>query len=197
MFRRRAGSDETESKRSRPLGSAPPTAREEPNVFLSRLYVNRILRRGRNRLGFLPYAASDVLRNRRRTVSSILGVLLAVTFVAGTFIAIDSSARATLDATLAGIPGDFGFYLNDASVNYSLLRSEIISVAGVIDASVYRGMYISEIDNLNASRPGYAGFFGSLGIDPDHPPYMLRDAPLNGTLDLPRGELGLSKGVAG
>ncbi len=76
------------------------------------------------------------MRNRRRTVSSILGVLLAVTFVAGTFIAIDSSARATLDATLAGIPGDLSFYLNDASVNYSLLRSEIASVAGVIDASV-------------------------------------------------------------
>ena len=137
------------------------------------------------------------MRNRRRTVSSILGVLLAVTFVAGTFIAIDSSARATLDATLAGLPGDFGFYLNDASVNYSLLRSEIASVAGVIDASVYRGFYISEIDNPNVGSGSAGFFFASLGIDPDHPPYMLRDAPLNGSLDLRRGEIGLSKSIAG
>ncbi len=128
-------------------------------------------------------------------MSSILGVLLAVTFVAGTFIAIDSSARATLDATLAGIPGDLSFYLNDVSVNYSLLRSEIASVAGVIDASVYRSFYINEIDNPNVGS-AYPGFFSSLGIDPDHPPYVLSGAPLNGSLDLQRGEIGLSKGVA-
>ncbi len=128
-------------------------------------------------------------------MSSILGVLLAVTFVAGTFIAIDSSARATLDATLAGIPGDFSFYLNDASVNYSVLRSEIANVAGVIDASVYRSFYINEIDNPNVGS-AYSSFFSSLGIDPDHPPYVLSGAPLNGSLDLQQGEIGLSKGVA-
>ncbi len=129
-------------------------------------------------------------------MSSILGVLLAVTFVAGTFIAIDSSARATLDATLAGIPGDFSYYLNDASVNYSLLRSEIAGVAGVVDASVYRDFYVGEIDNPNGG-PFYSGFgMTSLGIDPDHPPYILRGAPLNGSLDLRRGEVGLSKKMA-
>src|SRR5439155_187887 len=79
-------------------------------------------------LGLLPYAARDVLRNRRRSISSILGVLLAVTFVAGTFIAIDSSARATLDASLAGIPGDFSFSIytfGPNRVNYSTLEQAV------------------------------------------------------------------------
>src|SRR3989442_5520614 len=62
-------------------------------------------------VGLLPYAARDVLRNRRRSISSILGVLLAVTFVAGTFISIDSSARATLYASLARIPGGLSFFI--------------------------------------------------------------------------------------
>ncbi len=129
-------------------------------------------------------------------MSSILGVLLAVTFVAGTFIAIDSSARATLDATLAGIPGDFTFYLNDASVNYSQLRSDIARDQAVIDASVYRSFYINEIDNPDNGLVGFGFGASSLGIDPAHPPYMLRGAPLNGTLNLTRGEIGLSTGIA-
>src|SRR5207245_3564358 len=52
-----------------------------------------VLRRG-DTVALLRYAAADVLRSRRRTLTAILGVLLAVPFLAGTFIAIDSSTRA-------------------------------------------------------------------------------------------------------
>src|SRR3989304_7468405 len=48
-------------------------------------------------LALLRYAIVDTLRSRRRTFSSIPGVLLSISFVAGTFIAIDSSPRATLE----------------------------------------------------------------------------------------------------
>src|SRR5712691_9209618 len=200
MFRRRAGSDETESKRSRPLGSAPPTAREEPNVFLSRLYVNRILRRGRNRLGILPLAASDVLRNRRRTLSAILGVLLAVTFVAGTFIAIDSSARATLDATLAGISGDFSFNYNtsDPNFNYTRLEASLLASAGVVDVSVYRSLPVSTFENMtggSSSAPTSGAYVSTYGINPAHPPSLVRDMTVTGSVNGPR-TVGLSREFA-
>src|SRR3989440_10874318 len=73
-------------------------------------------------VGLLPYAARDVLRNRRRSISSILGVLLAVTFVAGTFLAIDSYPRATPDASPAGIPRGLSFFISTFcpnQINYS------------------------------------------------------------------------------
>ncbi len=166
-------------------------------MFLSRLYVNRILRRGRNRLGFLPYAASDVLRNRRRTVSAILGVLLAVTFVAGTFIAIDSSARATLDASLAGIPGDFNFYLysTNSSYNYSALEAALLDSPGVVDASLYRYVPITWIEN--ATGPGVVPYGPpTYAIDPAHPPSTLSGVAASPSLDLPPHSIGLQKDFA-
>jgi len=150
----------------------------------------------RELLGLVPYAALDVLRNRRRTVSSIIGVLLAVSFVAGTFIAIDSSARATLDATLAGIPGDFSFslYGPSPSFNYSTLEQAILEVGGVVNASVYETLPIGQLE-----RPGHpeSRVYGStLAIDPDHLPSFIRDSKVSGSLALPRGSVGLSRDLA-
>src|SRR3990170_8233781 len=106
----------------------------------------------RDSVGLFPFAASDVLRNRRRTISAILGVFLAVTFVAGTFIAIDSSARATLDASLAGIQGDFSFYLNtpNETFDYTILRSAINESAGVIDVSLSRYLPVYSLRSADA-----------------------------------------------
>src|SRR5438874_1066726 len=114
-------------------------------------------------------AARDVLRNRRRSVSSILGVLLAVTFVAGTFIAIDSSARATLDASLAGIPGDFSFSIytfGPSQVNYSTLEQAVLELGGVVNVSV---VDIRDADwllaQLNQSSTSGKSFNGEVWID--------------------------------
>ncbi|HLB67575.1 MAG TPA: FtsX-like permease family protein [Thermoplasmata archaeon] len=147
-------------------------------------------------MGLVPYAALDVLRNRRRTVSSIIGVLLAVSFVAGTFIAIDSSARATLDATLAGIPGDFSFslYGPSSSFNYSTLEQAILEVGGVVNASVYETLPIGQLE-----RPGHPEsrvYASTLAIDPDHLPSFIRDSKVSGSLALPRGSVGLSRDLA-
>jgi len=152
-------------------------------------------------LGLLPYAARDVLRNRRRSISSILGVLLAVTFVAGTFIAIDSSARATLDASLAGIPGDFSFSIytfGPNQVNYSTLEQAVLELGGVVNVSVYRNVAPLAFELRNSSG-GYEGSYyvsQALAINPDRPPVLIRDSKVSGSLRLPRGTVGLSRDVA-
>ena len=152
-------------------------------------------------MGLLPYAARDVLRNRRRSVSSILGVLLAVTFVAGTFIAIDSSARATLDASLAGIPGDFSFSIytfGPNQVNYSTLEQAILELGGVVNVSVYRnlGSLAFELRNASGRVVGSYGVSQALAINPDRPPILIQDSKVSGSLTLPRGSVGLSRDVA-
>jgi putative ABC transport system permease protein len=149
-------------------------------------------------MGLAPFAASDVLRNRRRTISSILGVLLAVTFVAGTFIAIDSSARATLDATLAGIQGDFRYFYNspNSNLSYTELEAALLEVGGVVDASAYVNVPIQFIDNgTSRSNGGRETYVTAYAIDPAHPPALTKDMTFTGSLDQPR-TIGLSREVA-
>jgi putative ABC transport system permease protein len=146
-------------------------------------------------MGLFPFAASDVLRNRRRTISAILGVFLAVTFVSGTFIAVDSSARATLDAALAGIPGDFSLYVqvrDGAAFDYTLLRTALLDSAGVIDASLYRFLPVYEVRNVD----NVTWSTTVLGIDPGHLPSSLRQAEIMGSSDLTLGSIGLTRGLA-
>jgi len=145
-------------------------------------------------VALIRYAASGVLRNRRRTFSSILGVLLAITFIAGTFIAIDSSTRSTLDALLADLQGDFSYYASPTSTgNASVLRSALAAVPGVTDASVYRMLSVYQ---LNSSQASSLPYFQAYAIDPDHLPASMREATVQGSLALPRGNISLSSDVA-
>lgn len=151
-------------------------------------------RRTRGALSLLRYAASGILRNRRRTFSSILGVLLAVTFIAGTFIAIDSSTRFTLDAILANSPGDFSLNAwatgNGTGVD---LRELLASVPGVANASVYRNLpsyAISGPDNIS----GY--YFQFYAVDPAHLPLQLTPTKIEGTQSPSRGNVTLSTTLA-
>ncbi|MEE9197000.1 MAG: FtsX-like permease family protein, partial [bacterium] len=143
-------------------------------------------------MSFLRFALSDVIRNRRRTFSSILGVLLAVTFIAGTFIAIDSSTRATLDALLLGVPGDFlALGQSDDPVP---LASDLLSVAGVTRTTPFAHLDEAEIGVWNATVTAFASGFG---IDPMDPPEILGEVTLRrGTMELPRGSVALSEFVA-
>lgn len=148
-------------------------------------------------MALLPYAAKSVLRNRRRTISSILGVLLAVVFVAGTFIAIDSSARATLDASLAGIPGDFGLYLNvqdGSTFNYTSVEEALLKSSGVVDVSLYRRLFY-EYEGPNSSFRTFP-FISTLAINPARRPSMIRDVDVVGSLALPQGSVGITQNVA-
>lgn len=160
-------------------------------------------------MSLLGYSIWGILRNRRRTFSAVLGVLLAVTFIGGTFIAIDSSARAMLDATLSTLPGDLSYYANPSYTgtplppsvtNGSALRNALAGVSGVTDVSVYEYLYsnyggMDVYDPASAANNSY--YFGSLmAIDPAHLPYSMRSGSVAGSLLLPNGTLAIDSQTA-
>ncbi len=160
-------------------------------------------------MSLLGYAASGILKNRRRTLSSILGVLLAITFISGTFIAIDSSTRATLDAVLQVLPGDFSYTASPldagaptstAASNGSLVRNALAAVPGVTDVSVYRLYYLwsASLELYNPSATvNNSQYVGAIeGIDPYHLPYTLHDALVSGSLLLPNGTVAMDSQTA-
>lgn len=142
-------------------------------------------------MSFFRYALLDLLRGRRRTFSSILGVLLAITFLSGTFIAIDSSARATLEGLLAQVDGDFTVraHVGDPAD----LQRDLLAHPGVRSASVYYDTYVGP---LHGADPQYQVGTRLLGVDPSYLPRSLEEAQLTGSLDLPRGTVGLSQSLA-
>lgn len=152
-------------------------------------------------MSFLHYAASGVLRNRRRMFASVVGVLLAVTFVAGTFIAIDSSARATLDASLQGLQGDFSYSalppetgppFSGGLLNGTDLRDALAAIPGVTDASVYRQIDPVFGEALLLYNP-HAALNNSFpiqqltAVDSRHLPTTLRTAAISGSTQMPNG----------
>src|SRR5437667_12351549 len=95
-------------------------------------------------VALIRYAAINVVRSRRRSITAMIGVLLAVTFVSGTLIAIDSSTRATLDAFLTNLPSDIDFEAR-ASANGTQLREAVEAIPGVARAAVPRFIAIGEV----------------------------------------------------
>src|SRR5213594_865394 len=123
----------------------------------------------------------------------MIGVLLAVTFVSGTFIAIDSSTRATLDAFLANLPSDIDFEAR-ASANGTQLREAVEAVPGVARVAVIRFTGIGKIESGAVSSPVNAQV---IGVEPDRLPYALEDITvLAGNFSLPRGKAALSEDLA-
>src|SRR5205814_6711690 len=106
-------------------------------------------------VALIRYAAINVVRSRRRTITAMIGVLLAVTFVSGTFIAIDSSTRATLDAFLTNLPSDIDFEAR-ASANGTQLREAVEAIPGVARVAVTRFTGIGKVESSAVPSPGNA-----------------------------------------
>ncbi len=100
---------------------------------------------------FFRYALLDLVRGRRRTFSSILGIVMAVTFLSGTFIAIDSSARATLEGLLAGVNGDFTVFARQGDP--ARLQEDLQSYPGVVNATVFYRIIVPEIHAVESPTP--------------------------------------------
>src|SRR2546423_7230565 len=123
----------------------------------------------------------------------MIGVLLAVTFVSGTFIAIDSSTRATLDAFLANLPSDIDFEAR-ASANGTQLREAVEAIPGVARVAVVRFTGIGKIESGATSSPVNAQV---IGVEPDRLPFALEEITvLAGNFSLPRGKAALSEDLA-
>jgi len=136
-----------------------------------------------------------VVRGRRRTVSAILGVLLAITFIAGTFIAIDSSTRATLSGLLAGYPADL-FFQAQPSANATHLKQAVEAVPGVVRVATY---HRASFDEIQAVSPPNATVFSVniLGVEPGYLPSDLGSIMFTqGSESLARGTVALSERLA-
>jgi len=143
-------------------------------------------------VALLRYAATDVLRSRRRTLTAILGVLLAVTFIAGTFIAIDSSTRATLDGILATYPTDIQFQASPG--NATQMREAVEAIPGIVRVATWRTAQFSEIESTSVGGSVYAMV---VGVEPDRLPSFLDGLTITaGSLALPRGTVALSEDLA-
>ncbi|HYT17239.1 MAG TPA: FtsX-like permease family protein [Thermoplasmata archaeon] len=144
-------------------------------------------------MALIRYAAINVIRSRRRTITAMIGVLLAVTFVSGTFIAIDSSTRATLDAFLANLPSDINLEAR-ASANGTQLRQAVEGISGVLRVAVTRFTSIGKLESAAASGPVDALV---IGVEPNRLPSALEAITLaSGSLSLPRGQAALSDDLA-
>jgi putative ABC transport system permease protein len=148
-------------------------------------------------VGVLRFAVSGVFRSRRRTLSSALGVILAITFISGTFIAIDSSTRVTFEAILSSAPGDFQYYASGYGIriNGSQLREQLEAVPGISTVSLYRPLVLYEARLGTAAEPNRS-WAEILAIDPDHLPWIIRQSVVSGSLELPRGDIALASNVA-
>ncbi len=77
-----------------------------------------------------------------------------MTFIAGTFIAIDSSTRATLDALLVGVPGDF--LAHGQSDDPAPLASDLRAVPGVTRTTPFAHLEEAEFGVWNETVFAYA-----------------------------------------
>ena len=143
-------------------------------------------------MALLRYAVADVLRNRRRTLTAILGVLLAVTFIAGTFIAIDSSTRATLDGILSSNPADIEFQASPG--NATQMREAVEAIPGVSFAAAWRYAQFSEMESVSGGQSTNAQ---PVGVEPARLPSFLSGITIiAGSLSLPRGTVAVTEDVA-
>lgn len=123
--------------------------------------------------GFLKYALTTVVRNRRRTFSAIIGIVLAVTFIAGGNIAIDSTTRTLLQRTLQGVDVDFvaHAYNSNSGVSTAAVAAlkgvdGVTNVEPVVQLSLAynystAGVYNKAYGTVFAVQPSYRSFLNS------------------------------------
>ncbi len=84
-------------------------------------------------LTLFGYAFKTVARDRRRTLSALAGIVLAVAFIAGSNVAVDSTVRSILDARLAELEADFYAFgeISPSTLPRNLTQT-YASVAGIL-----------------------------------------------------------------
>lgn len=149
-------------------------------------------------LGFLRYAFGTVVRNRRRTLSAIIGIVLAIAFIAGSNIAIDSTVRSIMDSALAGVQTDFYASENGPRGNntpppshFENVSRSLAAVPGVLQVEPIMSvpLQVKNFQNFSgifpqviAARPSYFG--------------RLPGATLQGDLTLGAGKVVVGKAAA-
>lgn len=140
-----------------------------------------------------PYrvALQTLFRNGRRTITTILGILLAVSFVSGALIAIDSSSRSALDALLEQrFVGDF--VVRGKMAEIEDVTDDLLSVPGVTDLTPWA--ILDDVTIVNASEGSTSN--DGAAADPSNPPRALEGWMLEASAELSRGSTLISRRLA-
>ena len=126
-------------------------------------------------LTYLVYPLRSVVKNRMRSLYAMIGIILAISFFTGSFIAIDSSSNAMVRSSIAEIPNDFdcvanptGYKLSGFEKGAAALESvsDVVEAAPVIDFSYWGANKPNSTVDFYNSRNMYE--IGSLlFIDPN------------------------------
>jgi len=153
-------------------------------------------------LSFLRFSLESVVKNGRRSLFAILGVVLSLSLISGSLIAVDSSGMTLLRSAIDGVPWDYG--ASDASgfasVNETLFSSKAKMIESVehVEAAAPIALYQSVDYRNDAGKhmpsytyPGY----GTVELLPHNSSKILETHRIAG--ELPRlGTVAISKYVS-
>src|SRR3989440_5268958 len=142
-------------------------------------------------VALLRYAVAEVFRGRRRTVSSLIGIALAVTFVSGTFIAIDSSLRAIVEEQFKSLQADL-VVLVDTDRPAELAR-DLKTPSGVVSVAPFVELPLDAAGRWTRTP---VSAVEAIALDPQNLPTELLGVGLRGTMGLSRGNVVVSDLVA-
>lgn len=139
-------------------------------------------------LTYLVYPLKSITKNRMRSLFAVIGILLAISFVSGSFIAIDSSTSSLVKSALDNIPVDFTGQYNGYQSNLTIVQNTITALKGVediVDAStVIRsdGWYASKPNSSDPFDEYYHWGWGSIGFLLPNSTRLLQSYGVNGTM---------------
>ena len=124
-------------------------------------------------LSFFNYPIGSVIRNKRRSLFAIAGIVIALSLISGSWIAVDSSGMGLLRSRLDKIPVDFVAWgrtspLHGVNESYVAERIAVIeSVDDVVDATAFgtgSGWYYSNSlgETLEDDTPWLYNYSGTL-----------------------------------
>jgi len=145
---------------------------------------------------FAKYSFLSTLRNLRRTLFSIIGILIAISLIAGEGISIDSSVAQMIEKELDKIPYEFygsaNQYLNSSAI--ANLKSTINAQPNVIATSV---VLVAEVGVGNYSTSDSAQIYAmAYGIDDTYIEKQSKFS-IEGKIVVGNGSATLSDGLAG
>ena len=115
-------------------------------------------------LSFVRYSFESILRNRRRSLFAIIGIVLALALITGSSIAVDSSAYGILRSAISSVDVDFTAYANIYdSVPDETQRNEAMAAIESVE-NIEEAMPFIVLDGLtivNSTGSVYQNYYGS------------------------------------
>ncbi|MDH4123276.1 MAG: FtsX-like permease family protein [Thermoplasmata archaeon] len=151
---------------------------------------------------FVYYSLGSILRNGKRSIYALIGIIIALSLISGSWIAVDSSGAGLLRAAVNGVPVDYvgtpNKYLNDvvsvsASTTALIESVEDIELATPI-ISVSSACYMNSSGGVYLNDEGQT-FNGSLIFLSSGSQHIIDSFKIAGSLPNP-GNVAISKDVA-